>query len=108
MSEQTGAVLHAVPGVSVRQLHYWRTEGAIAPSVMPGIGTGERALWSARDVLRLQAIGEFVADLRRLDDERVATIGRIWRELEHSDTAEIVTPTITVTVTITPEKMAAP
>ncbi len=99
---QTGAVLRAVPGVSKRQLHHWMAGGGVTPSVSPGNGSGGWAIWSARDVLRLDAIGGFVKDLRWLDDKRMNTIARIWRELEHSDTATIVTPTITVTVTIAP------
>ena len=75
-------------GIPVRRLEGWVEQGLVAP-VVPASGTGTRALFSTRDVLRIAII----ADIQRLFGNNfrpgsvAAAIGRDPLFQAHLDTA---------------------
>jgi hypothetical protein len=83
----TGWILQHLP-ISTRQIHYWRSAGAITPSITgdrcPGSGNPVR--WSQRDVSRLRVIAQFIETFEPLVGKvSVDAVRMIWRGLEHAD-----------------------
>jgi hypothetical protein len=99
-------LLKLAPGVTYRQLDYWRRIGAIVPADgCSEPGSGYRSRWSPRDAQRLRAVASFMAAVQPGPDRRQMSTDIahfIWQGLEQADTVEFGNDLTRITVSVAP------